>query len=377
MSDRPTKDDSDTLQQVADAFGTTRDPLREFEKRFADLEVDPFVPFTEDRLETQDLHEDTRRNYRSVFEDWSGHMEREGRHPACPSDTHVVQFIEWQLASKEEGGEDNHPRTVKGKLRKLNRAYEYWQDVAEFPHPQDYNPFNLAREKVNLDNPDSKEHRQVPVEEAREMMESVTHLRKRAIIGVQLKLGVRAGEVSNIKLRDISLKTPEIQDHFPEMGTERRLDDRPNAIYIPPGNQRSGNKSKRPRVLPLDDELRQLLIRYLLVRPDNGEPWMFLSKKSHSKINKKTVNQVWKDAFHPEYAETDEYRPVTSHFGRHRFSTWWRVEQDVNRELVKYMRGDKTGRKFVESREPIDAYLHTYYEDIKDLYLENIYKLLQ
>jgi integrase/recombinase XerD len=82
---------------------------------------------------------------------------------------------------------------------------------------------------------------------------------------------------------------------------------------------------------------------------------------------------VWKNAFHPEYAETDEYKSVTSHFGRHRFSTWWRVQQDVNRELVKYMRGDKLGS---DSREAIDTYLHTLFEDIEELYRENIYRLL-
>ena len=87
------------------------------------------------------------------------------------------------------------------------------------------------------------------------------------------------------------------------------------------------------------------------------------------------MNKVWKDEFHPECEETDEYRPVTSHSGRHRFSTWWRVEQDVNRELVKYMRGDKPRSASAKTRESIDAYLHTYYEDIQDLYLENIYKI--
>jgi integrase/recombinase XerD len=36
---------------------------------------------------------------------------------------------------------------------------------------------------------------------------------------------------------------------------------------------------------------------------------------------------------------------------------------------------DKPGSASAKSREAIDAYLHTYYEDIKDLYLENIYKM--
>jgi integrase/recombinase XerD len=129
---------------------------------------------------------------------------------------------------------------VKAKLRKLNRAYEFWQDTAAFPHPQDYNPFTLAREKVNLENPDSKEPRRIPVDELRDMMDSVTNLRKQAIIGLQFKLGLRAGEVSNIKLSDLSLENSEIREHYPKMGTERRLEGRPNAVYVPSGDERGG-----------------------------------------------------------------------------------------------------------------------------------------
>ncbi|RBI63625.1 site-specific integrase [halophilic archaeon] len=371
MSDVPTATgSSSSAEKVADAFGKTTDPLAEFEETFNELDIDPFIPFIEDVLFSKNLHSDTRRNYRSVFGDWREHMQSEGRSPACPSDEHVVRFIEWQSSPD---GADNHPRTVKGKLRKLNRAYEYWQDSAAFPHPQDYNPFTLARNKVNLAVPDGKQHRRIPVEELREMVRGVTHLRNRAIICFQFKLGLRAGEVANIQLADIAMENAEIQRHYPEIAAEDRLAGRSNAIYIPPGDERPGNKSGRARMLPLDDELRRLLVRYLLVRPENDEPWLFLSETSHTQMDHKGVNSVWKKELYPEYAETEEYRPVTSHFGRHRFSTWWRVEQEVNRELVKYMRGDSVEKGSM--KEPIDSYLHTYYEDIEQLYREKIYRL--
>ncbi len=372
MSESPTTDDRSDIQQVADAFGTTLDPLEEYEETFITNDIDPFAPFIENILRPQGLHHHTFTQYETVFAEWTEHMESEGRHPACPSDDHVVRYIEKQLAPESEGGADNHPRTVKGKLRKLNRPYEYWQDEAAFPHPQDYNPFMLARDKMNLESPESKNHRRISVDELQEMVDSVTHLRNRAIVCFQFKLGLRAGEVANIKLSDIKIENSEISRHYPEMGTEHRLEDVSNAIYVPPGFERPGNKSGRARMLPLDDELRRLLVRYLLVRPENDEPWLFLSQTSHSQIDVKAVNRVWKNAFHPEYAETEEYKSVTSHFGRHRFSTWWRVQQDVNRELVKYMRGDSLGS---DSREAIDTYLHTYYEDIEDLYRGSIYRL--
>lgn len=70
-------------------------------------------------------------------------------------------------------------------------------------------------------------------------------------------------------------------------------------------------------------------INYLLIRPDNEEQWLFLSRTSHSQVDDEAVNLACKDAFHPEYGETDTHRAVTSHYGRHRFTTYWRVEEDL------------------------------------------------
>lgn len=67
-------------------------------------------------------------------------------------------------------------------------------------------------------------------------------------------------------------------------------------------------------------------------------------------MTKQGVNEIWKSAFQPEYAETEDYRGITSHFGRHRFTTYWRVEQDLNRELIKYMRGDTAGSANLKDR---------------------------
>lgn len=52
-----------------------------------------------------------------------------------------------------------------------------------------------------------------------------------------------------------------------------------------------------------------------------------------------------------------------------------RDPQDLNRELIKYMRGDTAGTVSIQERGAIDEYIHTYYEDIIDLYQKNIYKL--
>lgn len=45
----------------------------------------------------------------------------------------------------------------------------------------------------------------------------------------------------------------------------------------------------------------------------------------------------------------------------------------MNPELVDYMRGDKASRS-VEDHGAIQHYIHTYYNDIEDLYLDRIFK---
>jgi integrase/recombinase XerD len=89
-------------------------------------------------------------------------------------------------------------------------------------------------------------------------------------------------------------------------------------------------------------------------------------------MQKQNVTDLWRDVFHPEYAETGQHRAVLSHYGRHRFTTYWRVQQDISRPLVKYLRGDRPDSESITERDGIDEYIHTYYEDIESVYREKI-----
>lgn len=355
--------------ELVSAFGVDADPLAEYESNFQQTDVDPFGLFQSEVLSTRDISPRTLDGYDRVFRQWKEYMADQGRHPACPNENHVKGFARHELHEK-----DNHPDTVSEKLRKLNDVYTYWAAERVFPHPNDFNPVALAKEKVNLDADEpAKEPPRIPVHELREMLEGVNNVRDRAVIVLQLKLGVRATELANMELQDVHIAASDLQDHYESLGSHHLLDGRENAIAVP--DDREGNKSQRPRVLPLDDETRRVLLRYLLIRPDIEGPWLFLSESRHEQFTKQAVNQIWKRHFHPEYAETEQHRAVTSHFGRHRFTTYWRVEEDLNRELIKYMRGDTAGSARIDDRGAIDEYIHTYYEDIEPVYRERIYKL--
>lgn len=361
--------ESNSREELAEAFDRDLDPLAKFADTFEKERIDAFAIYKEERLSPKDIADRTVTEYNRTFRQWKEFMERQGRHPACPNDTHVKQFIQYR---REEHG--NESGTIKNKLMYLNQAYQYWQEDAAFPHPQDYNPIDVAKGAVNLEENPPKEPPRLTIEDLRGEVDDINHIRDRAIVVMQLKLGLRASEVCNIKLSEVDIANHDVRNHYSQMGESSGLQGRENAVYIP--HDRELNKSQRPRVLPLDDELRRVLVRYLLIRPDNGEPWLFLTKTQRGKMQRQDLTKLWKGYFQPKYEETDEHRGITSHYGRHRFTTYWRVEEDLNRELIKYMRGDTAGSASIEDMGAIDEYIHTYYEDIEPLYREGrIFKL--
>jgi len=365
------------LDRIANAFGRDNDPLQKHESKFEKLDIDLFEVFVNRVLVEQGLADSTFEDYQRIFGQWIEFTEKKGRHPACPNEGLVKEYAHYY---RDDVG--NNPDTVQKKLKRLNKAYSFWQASNSFPHPKDYNPFESALMNLDLRSPPAKDYPYIKKSELRKRVKDVTHIRDQAIIASQAKLGLRGGATANVRIEDLHINNSQLQRFYPELGSNEMLNGNENAIYIPPKPDtglplqgRSGNKSRRPRILPLDHELRRLLTRYLLIRPDTGTPWLFLSKQKHNKLNNEAVNNIWIDAFHPEYEETDQHRGITSHYGRHWFTTYWRIEQDVNRELIKYMRGDKNNSSLQNRRSAIDDYIHIYYEDIEELYRSQIFSL--
>lgn len=255
---------------------------------------------------------------------------------------------------------------------RLSQAYEFWQADSAFPHPNDYNPFELAKETTDLGTDPEKTFPDLSLEMLQSEFDDIENVRSRAIIGLQLKLGLRAGEVCNIQLQDLHLSHSELEEHYQNLGTHRALDGQTDVLYVP--HDRNGTKASNPRLLPIDNELRWLLIRYLLTRPQVDDPWAFLSRRTFTALDSQGVNRVWKDEFQPKHAENEDHRGITSHFGRHWFSTYWRLQASMNREHIQYMRGDRV--QPIESfGDAIDEYLHPRYDHIESEYRSNIFSL--
>lgn len=369
--------DKSSSQRRAERFGLEIDPLAELEDGFRAIEQehddpDPLAEYLQriQRDATGNV-EDTIGHYERTFRQWREHMDMEGRHPACPNKSHVLGFIDHWLA------EGNKPSTVRKKVERLGNAFEWWQTSDDFPHDLSFDPFGAARKERHLK--DEEEHRtkkppNVSLDEIRDVVQGIDDIADRAIIGLHLKFGCRSSELANIKLSEIHLDHPDVLEYYPEMGSHEMLDGRANAAYI--AHDREDNKRNRPTVLPLDEEARRLLIDWLLVRPDTGDEWVFMTHKGEQ-LNRTDIRYIWTQYWWPEYEfdEDDQHRSVTPHFARHHFGTYWKSDLDgVNREHVKYMRGDVTDTSIGRAHDALDHYVHTYYEDIEQLY-EKMYQL--
>lgn len=363
-------------------------PLADYEETFEELEaqgVDPYEHFEDERLvQEQGSSQRTIDAYRRTWDEWTDHMDGTGRHPVCPMTSDVTEYIDHETAPEEEGGKGNRGRTADNKLGRLSTFYAFWQDEGFLP--EDYNPFERGRRKRRnrLNANESKPYPRLDEDDLKRVIGGIKHVRTRAIVVMQIKLGLRVGELQNIHLADISLQHSDIQAHYDDLGTQPELKGRPNAIYIPPGEHnsvaaekgRDGNKSRYPRVLPLDDETQRVLREYLLIRPDADTPHVFTSR--HGKpLTRSDVGRYWRDVFRPEYDGSDGTRPITTHFGRHVFSDYW--DDMVGRaglrpKHVDFMRGDEIHAS-TDQRRSIDAYVSVHYEDIEPIYRQHIFSL--
>ena len=371
-------------QTDVDWTGTETEGTNDDGIDFAEIHVDredSLEYFLAHRITSKGIAETTERNYRAAFRVWREHMEKEERHVACANERMANRFIDARL-------QENSVNTVKQRVTLLKSAYHYFAGKTEFPHPsplpqdgehtKSVNPIKSAHKsfpyhKHEDDNGNRNRHPEISEADLREAMNAITHVRDRAIIGVQLKLGARSREMANMKLKDVSLTDPEVREHYPDVATNPKLRDNENAIVIPAN--RTGNKSKYDRTIPLDDEARKLLRQYLLIRPDNEEPWLFLTKSRHDTLGTtegRSVSDLWRETFWPN-VPAERPDGLASHVARHLFTTRLSQEESgLSSTDVDALRGDETGE---DSSRAANDYINTHYPNIKDGYQKQIYRL--
>lgn len=364
--------------ELANEFGFETDPLAKFNEKMLAVDQDWYDYYYREFIDNRDIKERSKKRIARSYRDWREHMQQYDRHPTLASEAHVEAFVDEQI-------ENATGSVVRKKINHVKEVYEWMQANPRFPHPTNYNPYLLVKNKrkADLSNEDPDDHPKLSLEDLKRQVKSIKHIGERAVTVFQLKTGVRSTELANIRFEDIHITNADVlshydgdgQDHGP-MGSHDQLDDVANAVYIPPEDKRDGNKREMPTVIPLDDETRRVLIDWLLIRPDNGSPWVFLTQKG-KQMKKSSLGHVWRKHWWPEYEydESDEYRSITPHYSRHWFSSWMRTQAEMSEPKVQYLRGDKMGPDIDSSRSAFHRYIHTHYDDVEEEYRAGVFKL--
>ncbi|QOS11785.1 XerC/D-like integrase [Haloferax gibbonsii] len=272
---------------------------------------------------------------------------------------------------------DVAPSTVATYASYLHRFYAYMAQVGAF----DSNPMSLVMEEMDERIDTNPARRELSVPQMREFVREIAHPLDHALVVTLLKTGMRVGELCNLDLRDVSLS---VDTPLSGVSTRAALDGRGPSIYVAAdpsvgsvtnGEARTAsNKRKRSTVVPVDEELEGVLLRWLAIRPDSPSPAepLFVGTASgwgqrlepdavHHVVTSHAADAGW------YRAGGDREENVTPHYFRHFFTTHLR-DRTGDRGIVKYLRGDVAG-------DIIDTYTHNWGDRVRETYESNIYSL--
>jgi integrase/recombinase XerC len=340
------------------------------ERTASDAE-DPIEYFLEDMAyhgkstRTRDAYGRVLREFETFLEEFD----------TTPADADRRDCLAWVHELRGELAES----TVATYASYLNRFYSYMTQVGEF----DSNPMTLVMQEMDEAIDSDPTRREISVSRMQQFVQDVTHPLEHAVVVTLLKTGLRVGELCNLDVRDVALEDRSLAAEY-DLGTRAQLDGRPDTLFVDPemsrgeesnGEERTAsNKRKRTTLVPVDAELKAALRRWLAIRPDSvsdTEP-LFVS-----------TSDAWGERLTPEMVRSivrrhaedagwyssgaDASENVTPHYFRHFFTTHLR-DRTGDRGVVKYLRGDVAD-------DIIDTYTHNWGDRVREVYLDNIYKL--
>ena len=332
-------------------------------------------------LEEQEYHgksERTLEYYRRVLRDFEAFLDDPERNPWGDARTPANADRRGCMAWVHSIRGTREPSTVATYASYLHRFYAYMTQVGVF----DANPMTVVMEEMNERIETDPTRREISVTEMRSFVDSIGHPLDRALVVTLLKTGMRVGELCNLDLQDCHL-THEAMGEFPanprvQIAGRREslyISEQPTYGEVENGEQRTAsNKRKRATVVPVDDELKQTLVRWLAIRPDpvsNSQP-LFVNTRERwgERLTPKDVRYIVEQ----HARDAGWYRTgggatenVTPHYFRHFFTTHLR-DATGDRGIVKYLRGDVAD-------DIIDTYTHNWGDRVREVYEANIYTL--
>jgi integrase len=294
----------------------------------------------------------------------------------APTEASQRECMAWVHSLREA-----HSRsTVATYASYLHRFYRYMTQTGVF----DSNPMELVVSEMDETIEKNPSRREITLPAMRAFVQDIDHPLDRAVILTLLKTGMRVGECCNLDIRDCSLTEAWASETY-DLGTRAGLDNRPDSLLVGSdvtrsestnGEERSAsNKRKRTTVIPIDDELKRVLVRWLAIRPDARSPAEPLFCSTGSEWGERLTPPMARKIVEEYARAAGWYRSnggaeenVTPHYFRHFFTTHLR-DRTGDRGVVKYLRGDV-------AEDVIDTYTHNWGDRVREVYEANIYQLL-
>jgi integrase len=302
-----------------------------------------------------DIEENTGDNYRRAWSQLNKWCDETDRDVERLEREDVREFCaHLRRKDDDEVSEMTGQRTI----RHLSRMVNWLVNDADVA---DYNPYNSF---TNYFNPEQEDTEKLEVEdsELREALQAAKEFRIELFVYLTtlLKTGMRSSEVLNLDLRDINLDHP-ISRIMPDARLE--LQNHADTLYVDStvnkgkehnGEVRqSGNKENSTRKIPIDDELKQLLVWWIAMLPTSSSLAKPLIRKvTDPEARRMSSSQVqelvteWSRDNGLNSLEMKHFG-VDSHWCRHWFTTTMQanIDQDevsigTPKAFVKGLRGD-------------------------------------
>lgn len=260
----------------------------------------------------------------------------------------------------------------------------------------DYNPFKPYRSEYKTSSTGETEKIEIPLNKLRELLFTFEKHRLEVfmLVVILLKTGLRHSEALNLDLRDIniehpvSIKMPEPRQEVYNYSDSLYVDSDISEGEVHNGEKRRhGNKPKSHRTIPIDSELKDLLVWWIKMLPPTVSEAKPLLRTLNDPEHRRCSQGLTKPHIRQVAYDFGVNGPNMKHFGfdahwcRHWFTTQLRSNVDESeipvgtvKEYVQGLRGD-TGS------DVISTYTHDWSvgEDRKtytEVYKDNIPELL-
>jgi|GEM_PF-6116155 len=250
----------------------------------------------------------------------------------------------------------------------------------------DSNPVAYVRDQTEFET--TATHKvERSVSEVAQLLQSVPDPQYQAAGILFAKTGIRNGECVNIDLSHLNLDHTGYRSFLRERGIplHNRVADRPDALYIPSeptmgetyrGERRkAGNKRDRETIIPIDNETKTALLRWVAQRPRTPSPHpLWVGKRGTDRISMHSFGNLLTGRYAAEsgFVSSANEESFTPHWFRHMFTTQLKPghgdhPRSVDLATLRYLRGDVIS-------DVTEVYTHDWGNTVRESYLDAVYR---